>query len=351
MRFLRRNVHSILFVAAMATTALPASAYAAGEVVFGCWGGASQARFQEKMLPPFEKANNVKVRYVPGVSTYFTSQMQAQRNAPELDVVCQDDGPQSVARELGLLAPIDETTVPNLKNVVPAALGVDNIGVGYGMLAMGIVYSPEALEKAGVEPPKSWNDLADPRFKGRIVMSSIDATPGLFALLMLAKANGGDVNNITPGFEKMKEVSENVIEFTKGADFSQYFQQGEAWVTVWTNSEMARFVNSTGFKLNFVYPTEGAPIVMPMLNLVKNGPNPEMGQKLIDYLMSDEMQTFFARESRIGPSNKNVVLPADVAEGLTYGDEAISKLDKPDWSVINANRAAWTERWNREIER
>lgn len=351
MKRMKGNTIALMVASALAASVAPGTASAAGEVVFGCWGGASQARFQERMLPPFEKEHNVTVRYVPGVSTYFTSQIQAQRNAPELDVVCQDDGPQSVARELGLLAPMDETIVPNLSNVVAAARGAENVGVGYGLLAMGIVYDPEALEKAGVEPPKSWNDLADPRFKGRIVMSSIDATPGLFTLMMLSKANGGDENNVDPGFEKMKEVSANVIEFTKGADFSQYFQQGEAWVTVWTNSEMARFVASSGLKLNFVYPEEGAPIVMPMLNLVNNGPNRDMALKLIDYLMSDEMQSFFARESRIGPVNQNVVLPADIAEGLTYGEEAVSKLDKPDWSVINANRPAWTERWNREIER
>lgn len=330
---------------------MPTTAMAAGEVVFGCWGGASQTRFLEKMLPPFEKANDVKIRYVPGVSTYFTSQLQAQKASPEMDVVCQDDGPQSVAREMGLLESMDEKTVPNLKNVVPSAIGVDKVGVGYGLLAMGIVYAPEALEKAGVAPPKSWNDLADPRFKGRVVMSTLDASPGLHALVMLAKANGGDEKNITPGFEKMKQVSANAFEFIKGADFTQYFQQGEAWLAVWTNSEMARFVNASGYKLNFVYPEEGASLVMPMLSLVKNGPNNDMGLKLIDYLMSDHMQTVFARESRVGPVNKNVTLPADVAQGLTYGDEAVSKLVRPDWAVINANRSDWTERWNREIER
>jgi putative spermidine/putrescine transport system substrate-binding protein len=350
MRLLQYGLPSVLGAMIFAAGAASPTAASAAEVVLGCWGGPSQKRFEDHMLPAFEKENNVKVRYVPGVSTYFTSQMQAQRGKPEMDVVCQDDGPQSVARELGLLAPLDVATAPNLADVFPEAMGKDNVGVGYGFLAMGIVYDPAALKKAGVEPPKSWNDLADPRFKGRIVMSSIDATPGLFTLLMLAKANGGSVDNMDPGFNKMKQVSENVIEFIKGADFSQYFQQKEAWVTVWTNSEMARFVNATGYELEFVYPTEGAPIVMPMLNLVKDGPNQEMGIKLINYLMGPDMQAYFARESRVGPVNKKVKLPADIAKGLTYGD-AVKQLDKPDWSVINAKRPEWTQRWNREIER
>ncbi|HVW54400.1 MAG TPA: ABC transporter substrate-binding protein [Rhizobiaceae bacterium] len=335
-------------VAISAASVVPVMA-ASNEVVFGCWGGQSQKRLQEVMLPPFEKENDVTVRYIPGVSTYFTSQMEAQKGSPEMDVVCQDDGPQSVAREMGLLAPVTATEAPNLKDVFPEAIGVDNVGVGYGLLAMGIVYAPEALKKAGVEPPKSWNDLADPRFRGHIVMTSIDATPGLDALLMLAKANGGSVTNIEPGFQKMKEVAKNVVEFVKASDMSPYFQQGEAWVTVWTNSEMARYVASSGFPLEFVYPEEGAPIVMPMLSLVKNGPNHDMGVKLIDYLMSAKEQEYFAKESRLGPVNSKVELPADVAKGLTYGD-AVKKLIRPDWSVINKKRAEWTDRWNREIE-
>ena len=53
----------------------------------------------------------------------------------------------------------------------------------------------------------------------------------------------------------------------------------------------------------------------------------------------------------IGPVNAKVKLPPELAEGITYGDAAISKLVKPDWAVINKHRAAWTDRWNREIER
>ena len=325
-------------------------AHATEEVVFGCWGGASEKTFTEKILPPFEQANDVKVRYVPGVSTYFTAQLQARRQSPEMDVVCQDDGPQSVARELGLLAPYDKAAIPALGDAQPLAMGVDDVGVGYGLLAMGIVYALDALKEAGIEPPASWNDLADARFKDRIVMMGIDGTPGLQALIMLARANGGDENNIEPGFEKMKEVSKNVFEFAKSSDMSKYFQQNEAWVSVWTNAEMLRYVKSSGFNLKFVYPTEGAPIVMPMLSLVQGAPHKAMGEKLVDYLMSVDQQVNFAKNSKLGPVNQQAKLePAD-AEGLVYGD-VVSKLYRPNWSVINAKRPEWTERWNREIEK
>lgn len=336
--------------ASAALMAFGAAGAQAEDVVFACWGGASQQNFQNNILPEFEEKYDVTVRYVPGGSTYFVSQLQAQKGSPEIDVACMDDGPQSIARDLGLLEPLTEEAVPELANIVPAAIGENNSGVGYGLLAMGLVYNPEALEKAGIEPPTSWNDLADPRFKGHVVMGTIDNTPGLFALMMLAKANGGDVDNIDPGFEKMKEVAANVGAFVKGTDMTPYFQQGEAWVTVWTNSEMNRFIKNSGFPLKFVYPEEGAPVVMPMLNLVKDGPNTEMGANLINHLIGEKVQKMYAINSKLGPVTTKVELTDEEAEGVIYGD-AVDSLLAVDWATLNEHRPEWTDRWNREIER
>ncbi|MGF9692537.1 ABC transporter substrate-binding protein [Rhizobium sp. 0TCS1.26] len=343
-----RSMMTAAFAAAV--TILAPVVAQAEEVVFACWGGASQENFQKAILPPFEKKYGVKVQYVPGGSTYFVSQLQAQKGSPELDVACMDDGPQSIARDLGLLEPLTPARLVETPDIVPAAIGKDASGVGYGLLAMGLVYNPKALADAGIAPPTSWNDLADPRFKGHVVMGTIDNTPGLFALAMLARANGGGVDNIEPGFAKMKEVAANIGSFVKGTDMTPYFQQGEAWISVWTNSEMNRFVKASGFPLEFVAPKEGAPVVMPMLSLVKGGPNTEMGAKLIDYLVSSDVQKQFAINSKLGPVNTKVELTEAEAKGVIYKDAAKS-LVALDWSVLNKMRPEWTRRWNQEIER
>jgi putative spermidine/putrescine transport system substrate-binding protein len=330
--------------------AAPVTAQAQGEVVFGCFGGAVEQNYKRFILPSFEAATGTRVRYIPGVSTHVVSQLQAQRGQPEFDLVCIDNGPQSVARELGLLDPILASEVPNFADTIPSARGVDDIGVGYGLLAMGIVYQPEALKKAGIAPPRGWNDLADARFRGQIGMPSITTTPGLFTLTMLSQLNGGSMENMDPGFARMKEVTRNIVAFAPGSEMSQQLQQGEITVSVWTNGETLRFVNRTGFALEFVYPVDGVPIVMPMLNLVKGGPNRVQGRALLNHLISEDVQRILVRESRVGPVNTKVRLNEEEARGIVYGD-AVGKLIQPDWSAINHQRAAWTNRWNREIER
>lgn len=329
---------------------LPTQAQAHAEVVFGCFGGTVEANYKRFILPGFEAATGLRVRYIPGVSTHVVSQLQAQRGKPEFDLVCIDNGPQSVAWELGLLDPILPAEVPNFADTIPSARGVDDSGVGYGLLAMGIVYQPEVLKREGVAPPRAWNDLADPRFRGRVGLPSISATPGLFTLTMLSQINGGSMENMEPGFAKMREVTRNIVAFAPGGEMSQQLQQGEISVSVWTNGETLRFTNRTGFPLQFVYPAEGAPIVMPMLNLVKGGPNPAGGRALLNHMLSEEVQRILVRESRVGPVNGKVRLNEEEARGVVYGD-VVGQLIQPDWSSINKQRAAWTQRWNREIER
>src|SRR5438270_9377743 len=63
-------------------------------MVLGCYAGDIQEYFQTEILPDFEKQHNVKVTYLPGVSTATISKLQAQKSNPQIDVACLDDGPQ-----------------------------------------------------------------------------------------------------------------------------------------------------------------------------------------------------------------------------------------------------------------
>ncbi len=49
--------------------------------------------------------------------------------------------------------------------------------------------------------------------------------------------------------------------------------------------------------------------------------------------------------------NRTTKLDPETAATVLYGPEAIAKLTIPNWEVVNAKRAEWTERWNKEIER
>lgn len=336
--------------ALMVATA-PVALAQTGTLVLACYAGDVQRNFEETIIPEFEKLHDVKVTYVPGVSTATIAKLAAQKDNPEIDVACLDDGPRQQAQDLGLLQQTDPSKLPNLADAYEIARMPDNYGVGWALFGIGIVYNPEALEQAGIPPLKSWNDLANPALKGHVIPSSITVTYGVASLIMLAQANGGDVHNIDPGFEKMKEIAANSIVFDTTADITQHFQQGEGWAGVWTDGQTGGYVQTTGFPMVFVYPEEGTPALLTTASVAKGAPNAEKAEEFLNFIVGKEAQTIIGSKIGFGPVNSKVELTPEEAARVTYGSEAAGKLVQLDWSTINAVRPEWTDRWNREIER
>ncbi len=239
MKMMNRTMTAMgLALAALELSAAAALAEdAPRQMTIACYAAGIQEYIEGNILPDFEKQYNVKVSYLPGVSLATISKLQAQKDAPQIDVACLDDGPREQAKAMGLLQATDPAKMPNLADVYDVAKMPDNIGVGWAVFGVGIVYNPEAYTKAGLQPPKSWNDLALPELKDHVIADTITSTYGLDLLIMLAKANGGGLDNMEPGFAKMKDVAANVPTFDTTADLSSFFQQGEAWVGVWTNGD------------------------------------------------------------------------------------------------------------------
>ncbi|MDQ0269818.1 ABC transporter substrate-binding protein [Cytobacillus purgationiresistens] len=318
-------------------------------LVLAAYGGSYEQKMKENLIPKFEEEHNVKVTYITGSSVDTLSKLQAQKGNPQIDVAFLDDGPQAQAKTFGLLAPLKEKLVPNLENLYDIAKDKDNIGVGFGIISTGLAYNKDVFEQNGWDPITSWNDLADAKFKGKIVLPSIANTYGVHTLLMTAIANGGSVENIDPGFEKMKEIAYNTVTFDKTADVSNYFLQGQAVASSWGSSRVYTLQDS-GFPIEFVTPDEGAPALMATVSVVKGAPNEELAQKFVNFVLDEEAQKLFAASLFDGPVNKHVELEEEIANKVVYGEDEIEKLVKVDWELVNTKREEWTERANKEIE-
>src|SRR5699024_5539479 len=159
-----------------------------------------------------------------------------------------------------ILAEIDSGKVPNAKNLEDFAKDDKNIGVVWGISALGFAYDKKQIKYKDLEPPQSWKDLAKPEYKNEIVLPDIKLTYAHAALVMWARANGGSAKQIDPGFAEAKKVKANTSAISPKPDISQYFEQGEASIGIWIDSEAYDFKDSYDYPLQFVYPDDGAPI-------------------------------------------------------------------------------------------
>jgi putative spermidine/putrescine transport system substrate-binding protein len=73
--------------------------------------------------------------------------------------------------------------------------------------------------------------------------------------------------------------------------------------------------------------------------------------KFVDFLLRPEVQQKFAEKTGYAPTNKTVQLSEGLQKVMPYGEEAVGSLIRLNSEVVNANKAAWTEEWNKMISR
>ncbi|SDL60115.1 ABC transporter substrate-binding protein [Paracoccus chinensis] len=312
------------------------------------YGGTFEQIMRSKVIPKFEQEHGVKIEYVAGNSTDSLAKLQAQKGNQQIDVAILDDGPMYQAIELGFCAPIEGLDKSNL---FEQALYPEDKAVATGIVATGLFYNTEYFEKQGWEPPTSWNDLKDPRYKGMIVIPPINNTYGLYTLVQFARMNGGSEKDIEPGFATMiDEVNANVLAYEPSpGKMTELFQSGQAVLGVWGSSRVQALAD-TGFPAAFVYPEEGAvTLLASACPVAKEGASP-LASAFVNALLDPEVQSTMAVEYGYGPVHKQVEVPEEMKATMPTG-ERIAEMYNSDWVTINQNREDWTKRWNREVER
>ncbi|MCP1118122.1 ABC transporter substrate-binding protein [Robbsia andropogonis] len=326
-----------------------ATAHAETTLYLANVGGSSQDLYQKKIIPPFEKAHDVKIVYVAGNSSDTLAKLQAQKGHEQINVAIMDDGPMYQAMQMGLCAKLQDA--PVMKELYPIAkLGPESVGIG--MVATGIGYNADAFKKAGLPPPDSWAALTDAHYKGKLGVPPITNTYGLHALVMLARMNGGGEKDIDPGFKVMStQVAPNVLSWpTTPGEMDGLMQSGDVIIAPY-GSGRAVALQNTGFPLKFFYPKEGGVALQVGACSVAGSGQDALAQQFIQYLLSTDVQALQAQAVGFGPTNRNVKLTPEVAAKVPYGPEQVSRLVAMDWATINQHRNEWTQRWNRNVER
>jgi len=343
----------LLATGALAATlgaAFAAPAAAQQNFVLGLYGGSFEQQMRQHVVPPFERANNVRVTYLAGNSTDTLARLRAQAARQEMDAAFMDDGVMYQAVQLGFCGQID-TSAPIYRDLYNLVRIPGDKAIGVGFVATGLVYNAQVFQQRGWAAPTSWRELADPKFRPLLGISNISGTYGLHTLVMAARVNGGGEDNIDPGFRFMTEVVKGVRVFgTSPAKYAESFQSGDYVFGVWGSGRAVALAN-TGFPIRFVYPKEGAVALMVMACPIAKPNASPLAQAFMRHILSPDMQAIFAREQGFGPANRTTRLPPDVAAKVPYGPEQVGKLITVNWNSINRQREAWTRRWNREIER
>lgn len=341
-------------LAALAAVVPMASAQPAGvesEVVMATFGGSIEQFVRAEVVPAFEKATGIKVRIVVGTALSNFAKVAAAKAKPDIDVYWSNELTHAAGKQQGLYEKLDPKVVTNLADVYDFARDPDNIGVGVYVLATGIQYNSKALQEAGIPPPTSWNDLWDPRLKGKVALYSFDVAYSQDLIVLLTKLAGGTEKDVRPGIERLKSLkaSGNLAYFASSpAELDNMLVQGQAWMTV-NGSPRAFIMKDKGAPIDFAFPKEGAGYFTNYFEIIRNAPHPKAAQILVNFLISPEVQLVIANGVVAAPINRKVVVPDNLRGKVPLGDE-MKKLVRIDRAEMNRQLENWAELWRREVE-
>ncbi|WP_186027317.1 ABC transporter substrate-binding protein [Burkholderia gladioli] len=342
---------TLVSLAALFAVGLASPAWSQTKTLYiGMNGGPMEKAYTSQVLPDFEKANNVHVVVVPGTSSDVLAKLLANRNNPQMHVVFLDDGVMARAVSLGVCEKLDDS--PVLKELYPFARMKGDIGAGVQLGMTGIGYNTKLFAAKGWAPPTSWMDFADPKYKGKVVFQSVSSsTFGLHGFLAINRILGGSETNVEPGFTKWAStVGPNVVEYIpNSAKLSEMVQTGEAAIFPLTPTAVGDLKDKE-LPVAYASPKEGAVLLLVDVCVVKNNPDPQLAQKLAQFLLSAPAQTKAAVAGKQIPTNRQASMPADMQKSLGDLDQLVKKVTVVDWDAINARRAQWDSRWNRQIE-
>ncbi len=337
----------LLVASGLGLSALRAAS--APEIVMSSYGGQLDEPFRWFLADPFERRTGARVTLVPSLSLEVLAKIKASPDTPPFDVIVLDEGPHLQAAADGVVQRIDEKVVPNLAQVYPAYQRVTHgFGVPQAYSVVGLAYNTKKVKT----PPTSWRDLFKTEFKGQVGVVNLNSSLGVAFLVMLAQLNGGGEDNIEPGFAAFKDLmgSVSAVAPRPGA-LAALFERDEVAIgPLWNNTILT--LREKGLPVDWIVPKEGAIVVMSVMNVVTNTKQPQLAAQFTNDAISKDYQLRAAVPPYFfGPTNSSVNLPAALRRYLPTRPEEVARLVSLDWTMINRNRQAWTDRFNREFAR
>lgn len=324
---------------AVGLAVLPRAASAQPEIVLMTWGGAFRDAF-EAVKGDIERIAGVNLKLVTQAGAAAgLSRLQAQAANPQVDLWTSIESTARAGLESGVVEPLPVDLIPNLKQVPPRL--VSPAGTAIWVSLRGIFYRADKVPF----PIKTWEDLWDPRLRG-LVATTIDLDTGNF-LVMAAVINGGSEHKIEKGFEKVKALKPNLALFYKtDSESIKFLQSGEAAVAAWGILPNVYKHLGPGSNFRFVVPPKPQFLATIPISLVKGRPNRAQAAKVIDAILSTEVQEKLVANLGSVPANRNARPPEKIREFVP----PLENVYEVDWKEVNAHFSEWKDWWNREIQ-
>ncbi|HLJ47608.1 MAG TPA: spermidine/putrescine ABC transporter substrate-binding protein [Bryobacteraceae bacterium] len=268
-------------------------------------------------VPKFEAEYGVRVRY----AVYESNEEMLARvmgGNSGWDIVFPTDYLVQPMLQQGLLAPLQHDLLPNLHNLAsgfqrPAWDPAMQWSVPYMVTAAGIGYNRKLTP-----PPTAWEDLWNPRLRGRMTM--LDDPFDVFAACL--KRLGASINSADPAQLKQAQAlairQKPMLRAYLNAEARDQLVSGDILAAHMWNTTAQQAIDASP-DVAFVYPREGYATYPDCSVILRESRRTELAHKFVDFLLRPEIAAANALAARTTTTNEaaRALFPPDFRDNAT----------------------------------
>jgi iron(III) transport system substrate-binding protein len=267
--------------------------------------------FSEPVLTEYQRRNGVTVNVVYDTeetkSTGLANRLLAEESRPQADVFWSNEPVRTlVLKARGVLAPYQSSNASG----IPAALkDPEGYWTGFSARLRVIAYNTGAVRAD--QAPRSVLDLAHPRWKGLVAIADPRFGSTSFHVAALYAALGDERAD-----DFFRRLHANDVRVVGGNSVVRdMVVRGEVHVGL-TDTDDVNVALEAKQPIAMVLPDRdglGVPVMPNMVSLIRDAPHADEGRKLIDYLLSDEVERRLAQSDAVQiPLHQGVAGPPNM---------------------------------------
>jgi spermidine/putrescine transport system substrate-binding protein len=251
-------------------------------------------------LQQFTKETGIKVNYkeVINENDAFLGKINpslkaGQSTGWDLIVITNGGSIEKLIRQ-NFLIELDHSKLPNFQKYAgeayknPTFDPGNKFTIAWQAGLTGLAYNPKLTKR----PITSFQDLFDPKFKGKITMFGDSTDFPTLTMIGLgidpAKSTEEDWKRTA---EKMKELRPQIREFIDNAGEAEVLQSGNAWISMAYSGDIFILNNSGAPDIRFVVPKEGAVLWQDNMAIPKGAKHPLDAITYMDYVYRPDVAT------------------------------------------------------------
>ena len=310
-----------LALTALATLILASPAGAQNKVVVYSANDANLNRF---VFDAFTKDTGVAVENVEAGSGVLFKRIASEKEKPLGDIIW------GVSRTLlqsnkALLAPYASKD----KNTVPAEFrDPDDLWIGTNVHLLVILQNT----KLAPEGPKTWNDLLDPKWKGKVAFTDPANSGSAYTNVTLLAQLWG---NNDAGWDKVTKLLANTKVLNRSTLVFQGVGNGEFPLGMSLEYAGLQWA-AGGAPVKVIYPADGTAPQMEGVGLIKGGPNADNAKKFVDYVTRKDVREEIIRKFFRRPARQDLDLSKLPGNMPALKDVKIANYDEAGWTEKRA---------------